>query len=121
MIGALLLALSLQTPPLATTGASAYWEYDDADLAVGPIEVFLVCLDGQATATCTHVPASTGVVSAAGTKTYRWKLPPLLAGSHVVNVQACTAGANDCTAGATLRFTFQAMAEPRNLRIGGGL
>lgn len=110
-----------QVAPTATTGASVRWDYDDADLAVGPVAIFMVCLDAQPTPACTQVAASTGVASAtAGTTTYSWKLPPLLAGAHTVAIQACTAAGAACSNGATLRFTFQAIADPKNLRLGGG-
>ena len=108
------LLLGTQTPPTAVPNSSIEWDYTDADAAVGPITVFLVCLDGQPTAACAQVPFT------AGQSVHRWKLPPLLAGPHTVAVQACTAGASACSTGATLAFTFQVLVNPKNLRLGGG-
>lgn len=122
MIGIILsAALAFQTPIIVAQNDSAKWEYEDADLAVGPVVLFLVCLDGQPTAACAQVPVSTGVAGPTATsKTYTWKLPPLLAGPHTVTAQACTAGAAQCSSGVTLTFGFQAIANPKNLRLGGG-
>ena len=61
-----------------------------------------------------------GVSRAPGQKTWTWKLPPLLAGAHSVQVQACTAGGAACSDGAVLRFLFVALVNPKNLRLGSG-
>ncbi len=126
MTAALLLALHLAQatpPPTATSGARVEWYYDDADQAIGPITVFVVCLDTQPTAACARVDATTGGVpdpTVAGRKWWRWTLPPLLAGAHTVAVQACTADAAACSMGAVLAFRFQAIADVRGLRLVGG-
>lgn len=113
---ALLLALALQATVPPATGLS--WDYDAVDEIAGPVTLFMVCLDGQATASCAQVPVSAGVVSAPGTKTYTWKLPALLPGAHTVAVQACTAGAAQCSSGSTLAITVQvALANPKGLRL----
>lgn len=110
-----------QAPPTAIQNDSAKWDYDDVDLIAGPVTLFLVCLDGQPTAACAQVPVSSGVVGpVAGTKIFTWRFPPLLAGPHTVAVQACTAGAAACSTGASLTFAFQALANPKNLRLGSG-
>lgn len=112
-------AFAVQSPPTAIQNDSAKWEYDDVDLIAGPVTLFLVCLDGQPTSACAQVPVSSGVAGpVAGTKTFTWKFPPLLAGPHSVAVQACTAGAASCSTGVSLAFTFQAIANPKNLRLG---
>lgn len=120
----LAIAEQTTTPPPATAGASIEWFYDAADLAVGPIALFLVCLDAQPTATCARVEATTtGSVpdpAIAGRRWWRSKLPPLLAGAHTVVVQACTEGAAECSGGASLKFTFQAITDPGGLRLVGG-
>lgn len=121
LIGWLVPPLLAQTPPVAIPNSALAWDYDDADLAVGPVTLFLVCLDGQPTANCAQVPISVGVAgTVAGQKVYTWKLPPLLAGPHVVSVQACTAAAAACSNGASLKFTFQVITDPKNLRLSGG-
>ena len=119
MFGVLFAAfLTTQAPPTAIQNDSAKWEYDDVDLIAGPVTMFLVCLDGQPTASCAQVPASAGVVTVAGTKSYTWRFPPLVAGSHTVAVQACTAEAASCSSGVSLAFVVQIIANPKKLRLG---
>lgn len=113
--------LHAQTPPTAIPNSAVAWDYVDADLAVGPVTLFLVCLDGQPTSACARVPVSSGVAGpVAGEKVYTWKLPPLLAGPHTVAVQACTADAFSCSSGATLSFVFQVLRDVKGLRLSGG-
>jgi hypothetical protein len=118
---ALLLAHALQTPT-AKPADSLMWDYALADLSVGPVTTWLVCLDGQATANCATVLESSGVAGAvAGDRTYAWKIPALPAGLHTVTVQACTNGAAACSSGASLAFTVQlVLTNPKNLRLGSG-
>jgi hypothetical protein len=120
MTSALLLAafVAAQT---ATAGASIEWFYDDVDLPVGPVAVFVVCLDQQPTSACARVDAVNGAPDAvvAGRKWWRWKLPPLLEGPHVVVIQACTAGAAACSSGASVKFTFAAIRDVGGARLVG--
>lgn len=114
-------ALKSYAQPTAVPNSVITWFYEDADVALGPIDLFLVCLDGQPTTACARVPVTSGVAgSVAGQKNYTWKLPPLLAGPHTVAVQACTANAAACSAGASLSFTFQVLRDVKGLRLGGG-
>ena len=126
LLGLLLLMLPRAIhaqPQTVTAGARVEWYYDDADLAVGPIALFLVCLDQQPTAACVRVAATTGGVPDAIVTTrkwWRWPLPPLLAGSHTVAVQACTADAAACSSGVTLAFRFGVLADVGGARVVGG-
>jgi hypothetical protein len=118
MITTLLLALVLQAPAAKVNDALS-WDYLVTDRDAGPVTLFLVCLDGQATSACATVLESSGTAAViAGTRTYQWKLPALVPGSHTVAVQACTVGAASCSAGATFTFVFQpVLANPSNLRL----
>ena len=120
MVATLLLAalLTPQAPPTAVQNDGITWEYETVDVLFGPVTLFLVCLDGQPTAACAQVPLTGGVVTVPGTKLYTWKFPPLLAGPHTVSVQACTAGAASCSSGISLAFLFQAIVNPKNLKLG---
>lgn len=107
-------------PAAAQTDSNAVaWDYSDADVSAGAVSVFLVCLDGQPTASCARVLASTGVAtSTAGVKSYQWKLPAITPGSHRVAVQACTLNLADCSSGSTLTFVVKVtIANPSNLRL----
>lgn len=119
MMIAVLLALALQVPPVASQVMNAVsWDLDVADQVSGPVTLFLVCLDGQPTAVCATVLETTGVVTAPGVKTYTWKLPAITPGDHKFVVQSCTAGAAECSAGVSLAFTFQpVLVNPKNVRL----
>lgn len=110
-----------QTPVAGLGGNDAVsWDYAVFDEVAGSVTLFLVCLDGQPTAACARVPASAGVLMASftGEKTYTWKLPALLTGPHTIAIQACTAGAAQCSPGASLAFVVQVVIKnPSNLRL----
>lgn len=116
----LLLAVTQPLPPAAPPNSTLFWTYLDTDLtalSTAPVVEFLVCLDGQATAVCARVPVGSGTPAAPGEQEYTWRLPALAPGPHTVAVQACTAGAGQCSAGASLAFRIVAIADPKRLGI----
>ena len=114
MMMPLLLALALQTT--AAQNDALAWDYADADAQAGAVTQFLVCLDGQATAQCATVPYAGGTGTTL--KTFTWKLPAMTPGAHIAAVQACTAGASQCSSGVTLAFVFQVVLKnPQGLRL----
>ena len=119
MLTTVLLAAALQTAPAPP---SLEWYYADADRG----DVFLVCVDKQATATCAKVLRTSSqvagpLVDGGTSKLYTFKLPTLPFGDHTVAVQTCTLDASECTPGVVLTFKVTAaMKDVRGLRIIGG-
>lgn len=117
MVLALVLAsarsASAQVPVLGTPD-TLLWDYNDADVPVGPVTQFVVCLDSQTTGCPSVLVSSVTVNSAPGVKTYTWKFPAMLPAAHTVSVQACTATTPvpDCSAPNTLAFTVKIVIAP---------
>ena len=92
-------SLFLQAPEPSARGY-VYWQVDPAHLESAQIQVFSVCLDETP---CVHVPPAESVMPEFP-GWYRWKLPPLLVGTHRVSVQLCNA--IECGPAVVEPFTF---------------
>jgi hypothetical protein len=112
-----LLALALaQTPiPIAKPADSIGWDFTDEQLTSGLVTTFSVCLDSNPCVQITPADAKSPTVA----NLYRWKLPPLTIGTHLVTVQACNP--DMCSGAAPLTFKLVITPDtPPNIRLVSG-
>ena len=98
-----------QTPIVPAPATFVAWDYTDTDLAAGAVVRFELAIDGTGASV---TPAASKITEA---MSYKYALPPMNPGDHVITVRACSADV--CGEKATYSFRLVIVpVVPTNLR-----